>query len=135
LRAQGRTIRDIATELRMGQNTIPRLVRAESCLLPAQRRARSTVLTDFEPYLRERWNAGEQNGQQLLHVWERFPRIEAVTVQSGSGVSLGLGLSISKAVVARHGGQVGVESVSSTGSTFWFTLPLTPLAPAAAPSS
>jgi transposase len=66
LRAQGKTIREIATELRMGQNTIQHLLRAESCPLPAQRRARSTLLTEFAPYLRERWNAGPQNGQQLL---------------------------------------------------------------------
>jgi transposase len=66
LRAEGKTIREIATALWMGQNTIQRLLRAESCPFPAQRRARSTVLTDFMPYLRERWNAGEQHGQQLL---------------------------------------------------------------------
>jgi transposase len=66
LRAEGKTIREIATQLRMGQNTIQRLVWAETCPLPAQRRLRATLLTDFEPYLRARWNAGEQNGQQLL---------------------------------------------------------------------
>lgn len=65
-RAEGKTIREIATELRMGQNTIQRLLRAETCPLPAQRRRRTTVLTAYEPYLRQRWNAGEQNGQQLL---------------------------------------------------------------------
>src|SRR5262249_5312236 len=58
------------------------------------------------------------------HVWERFPRIEGVAVQSGSGVSLGLGLHICKAIVEAHGGRVGVESVVGRGSTFWFTLPL-----------
>lgn len=66
LRDAGKTIREIAAQLRMGQNTIQRLLRAETCPLPAHRRARSAVLTAFEPYLRERWNAGEQNGQQLL---------------------------------------------------------------------
>jgi signal transduction histidine kinase len=59
-----------------------------------------------------------------VRVWERFPRIEGVTVQSGSGVSLGLGLYISKAIVEAHGGRVGVESAVGCGSTFWFTLPL-----------
>jgi signal transduction histidine kinase len=72
---------------------------------------------------------------ERARVWERFPRIERVTVQSGSGVSLGLGLSICKSIVERHGGEVGVASVPSQGSTFWFTLPLSTGAPPAAAST
>src|SRR5260370_41572545 len=34
---------------------------------------------------------------EQARVWERYPRIETVAVQSGSGVRLGLGLSISQA--------------------------------------
>ena len=66
LRNAGKTIREIATELHMGPNTIQRLVRAASCPVPAQRQRRTTLLSPFEPYLRERWNGGEQNGQRLL---------------------------------------------------------------------
>jgi len=58
------------------------------------------------------------------HVWDLFYRAPGVEVQSGSGVGLGLGLHISKTIIERHGGSVGVESVPGKGSTFWFTLPL-----------
>ncbi len=58
------------------------------------------------------------------HVWEVFHRVPGIEVQSGSGIGLGLGLHISKTIVERHHGQVGVESVPGHGATFWFTLPL-----------
>lgn len=58
-------------------------------------------------------------------IWERFHRTPGVEVQDGSGVGLGLGLHISRTIVERHQGQVGVTSQPGQGSTFWFTLPLT----------
>jgi signal transduction histidine kinase/PAS domain-containing protein len=59
-------------------------------------------------------------------VWERFHRVATIDVQSGSGVGLGLGLHISRTIVERHEGMVGLESALGQGSTFWFTLPLAP---------
>jgi signal transduction histidine kinase len=57
-------------------------------------------------------------------IWERFHRAHGVDVQSGAGVGLGLGLFISRMIVERHQGQVGVQSSPHKGATFWFTLPL-----------
>lgn len=64
-------------------------------------------------------------GEHAL-IWEPFHRAPGVEVQSGSGVGLGLGLHISKTIVERHGGAVGVESRPGEGAIFWFTLPLAP---------
>ena len=61
---------------------------------------------------------------QLQQVWERFYRVPGIEVKSGSGVGLGLGLHISRMIIERQGGKVGVESLRGAGSTFWFMLPL-----------
>ncbi len=57
-------------------------------------------------------------------VWERFYRVPGIEVVSGSGIGLGLGLYLSRILIERQGGQVGVESVPGQGACFWFTLPL-----------
>jgi signal transduction histidine kinase len=57
-------------------------------------------------------------------IWERFYRVPGIEHRSGSGIGLGMGLYISRTIVGRHHGHVGVKSHPGSGSTFWFTLPL-----------
>jgi signal transduction histidine kinase/PAS domain-containing protein len=61
---------------------------------------------------------------QQQRIWERFYQAPGITVQSGAGQGMGLGLHICQTLIKRHNGEVGVESAPGQGSTFWFTLPL-----------
>ncbi|MDQ6602915.1 MAG: HAMP domain-containing histidine kinase, partial [Chloroflexota bacterium] len=59
--------------------------------------------------------------EALSHIFEPFYRAE--NAASGSRRGMGLGLPISKALVAAHGGEMAVESRVGEGSTFTLILP------------
>lgn len=56
---------------------------------------------------------------QQEKVFARFYQVEGTTKMAG----LGLGLYLSKEIIDRHGGHIGVTSQLGEGSTFYFAIP------------
>jgi signal transduction histidine kinase len=63
------------------------------------------------------------SAEDLPRIWQRFYRADRSRSQPG----LGLGLSLVKAIVEAHGGQVEAQSTLGVGSTFTVTLPGPPM--------
>ncbi|MBE9601232.1 ATP-binding protein [Pedobacter sp. MC2016-24] len=57
---------------------------------------------------------------QQEKIFERFYRISTLPKEAHNG--LGIGLYISKEIIKKHGGQIGVNGQTGSGSEFWFTL-------------
>ena len=60
--------------------------------------------------------------ERQARIFERYYRAHAGTAQDYGG--LGLGLDVSREIVARHGGRIWFESDPGRGSIFSFSLPL-----------
>lgn len=57
----------------------------------------------------------------VRHLFETFYRVDNRHTRDAGGA--GLGLSISRAIIQRHGGEIGVKSSPGGGSTFHVVLP------------
>lgn len=59
--------------------------------------------------------------EEKVRLFQPFSRLSSLP--TGGEKSTGLGLAITRWIVEAHGGEVGVDTHSPRGSTFWFTLP------------
>jgi signal transduction histidine kinase len=62
--------------------------------------------------------------EHLVHLWDRYYRVDEVRSRESGGT--GLGLPIVKYIAEAHGGRVDVASQTGAGTTFTIELPLAP---------
>jgi two-component system phosphate regulon sensor histidine kinase PhoR len=60
--------------------------------------------------------------EAIPRVFDRFYRVDKARSRDGAGS--GLGLSIARAIIAGHGGEISCTSETGTGSMFVIVLPV-----------
>lgn len=81
---------------------------------------------EIRPDAALRFSIADQGAGIPVHLqsrlFQRFQQVDSSDTRPKEGT--GLGLALSKAIVEEHKGIIGVYSSTSTGSTFWFDLPV-----------
>ena len=103
------------------QNLISNAIRFRKCEKPLK----VHIYSNKDIYNNEYIFSVQDNGigieeQYSERIFVIFQRLHTREVYKGTGI----GLSIVKRIIERHGGRIWVESEFGKGSTFYFTLPL-----------
>ncbi|MEO1338090.1 MAG: ATP-binding protein, partial [Myxococcota bacterium] len=96
------------------------LIRNAADAVPEERRAQIVLSideTESDAVIRVVDNGRGVRAKVAERLFEPF-----FTTKGGQG--LGLGLDISRKIIAAHGGQIDLESTSDQGTTFRVSLPL-----------
>src|SRR6266487_2843687 len=81
-----------------------------------------TEAKDEQAILEVRDNGIGIAAEHLLHLGERFYRVDKARSREAGGT--GLGLSIARSIIVAHGGRLSLSSVLEQGTTVTLTLPL-----------
>jgi signal transduction histidine kinase len=61
--------------------------------------------------------------EHLPHIFDRFFKVDSARTATGGASGSGLGLSIVRAIVERHGGTVAATNADGGGALFEIVLP------------
>lgn len=111
---------DVGQLQRVFQNLISNAIKFRKCEEPLKIHISSYRDDDKEFVFSIKDNGIGIEEQYSERIFTIFQRLHTRDVYKGTGI----GLSVVKRIIERHGGRIWVESEFGAGSTFYFTLPI-----------